>query len=355
MFWHIFHLFFHPQKCMFQFKKSILFSVNAEPLFRLQVLKMPKIQKEYSKGKSVIKAKKLYFVLIHSLKFFSCHLHVGICFTFYFLIHLVLSGETAVYFTPFRGRAVISCFDLSLRFSTPASVCWHSHSLQDLQKKDDFISPLVKALLGEAQHCLCSKPSFPSLPPSLWFFSSTAKLPRKPQFPSQTSPGFGPAGNTSMASSAQAVLSCEASGNLHKNSDVLLTFQSTWCVWFRSQLVFPTCGSLQESCSLVLTTQNGLGWKRTLKITQVQPSCQGQGWKIGKAMYAAHLLPPSFSLVIQGHNWNPLDYSFESAFSLGFLAFEALHTQPRAPVSRCCSLKCVNKCRCAEAESYIKR
>lgn len=167
MFWHIFHLFFHPQKCMFQFKKSILFSVNAEPLFRLQVLKMSKIQKEYSKGKSVIKAKKLYFVLIHSLKFFSCHLHVGICFTFYFLIHLVLSGETAVYFTPFRGRAVISCFDLSLRFSTPASVCWHSHSLQDLQKKDDFISPLVKALLGEAQHCLCSKPSFPSLPPSL--------------------------------------------------------------------------------------------------------------------------------------------------------------------------------------------
>lgn len=60
MFWHIFHLFSHPQKSMFQFKKSILFGVNVDPLFRLQVFQKPKISKESSKGKSVIKAKKLF-------------------------------------------------------------------------------------------------------------------------------------------------------------------------------------------------------------------------------------------------------------------------------------------------------
>lgn len=231
--------------------------------------------------------------------------------------------------------------------------------INDLLKKDYFISPLVKALLGEIWHCRCSKHSFPSFPPSPRFCSSTAELPRKLQFPFQTSPGFSPAGNVSMASWAQAVFVCEVSGNLHDNSD--LTFQSMQCVWFRYHLVFPKCRSLQEDGSSVpdnTESWNGLGWKGTIKILQVQPSCHGQGWQnrknhVGNPFSALFFL--TCNSETQGDNWNSLDDSFESAFSLGFLVFEALHTQPRVLVMRCCSLKCFNKCRFAEAKSYIKR
>lgn len=83
LFQHIFHflfkfrVFFSP-KSMFQFKKSILFSINPDSLLRLWVLKMRKILKESSKVRSGLKAKKLRFVLIFSLPLFFCREHVGI-------------------------------------------------------------------------------------------------------------------------------------------------------------------------------------------------------------------------------------------------------------------------------------
>lgn len=92
-------LFFTPKNSMFQFKKGILFSINPEPLRRLQVLRTLKISKESLKVKSGLKAMKLGFVLIFSVLGVSVRcMWAFVCP----LIHLILFGAIAVYFLLFE-------------------------------------------------------------------------------------------------------------------------------------------------------------------------------------------------------------------------------------------------------------
>lgn len=276
----------------------------------------------------------------------------------YLLIHLILFGEMTVYLSPFRGRPAISCFDLSLNFFYPcqcllilpqsSTTCW---------KRMISFLPWWKLCWEKHGTAYAASPAFPPLPP---YGFAQAQQSCQGNFNPFSRPALASVllGTWAWQAELRLCLS-EVSGNLHDNSD--LTFQSIKCVWFRFHLAFPMCRSLQEDCSSVpdnTESWNGLGWKGTLKIPQVQPSCHGQGWQNRTNHVGNPFAVPFFftcNSEVQGDYWNPLDDSFESAFSLGFLVFEALHTQPRVLVMRCCSLKCVHKCRFAEAKSYIKR
>lgn len=127
------------------------------------------------------------------------------------------------------------------------------------------------------------------------------------------------------------------SWSLLNNTYVLSSFQSTQCVWFRSHLDFsnvriPAGALLPRSLVRALAK-----WEKpctqSIWCSPIFP-CNSEAW-------GDDLLKWVIKTV--------------STFSLGSLAFEALRTRPGVPVSRCCSLKCVNQCRLAEVMSYIKR
>lgn len=245
--------------------------------------------------KSSLKAKKSCFILKFSLPFFSppCHVHVGVCLPFNSPVPLWWTGSG--FFSPFRGRAVISCFNLSLSFFHPINVSWYPHGTPSSPlKMDDFVPPSM-----EVSH----KPSFPLLL-TCTFWTRT---------------GFVPAGTTSTASWAQAGFICDVWWSLLHNTSKLLSFQSTQCVWCKSQLVFPACGSVEEPCS-------STPWW--------QPQQKGKS----RVYNDAPLIFPC-NLETQGDDW----LKWGTKMLLGSVGSSALHTQPEVPVSRCYSLKCVNQ------------
>lgn len=328
------------QKGMFQFKKSILFSINPGSLFRLRVLKMLRISKESSKVRSSLKAKKLCFVLIFSLPFFSV-----MCMWAYVypLIHLILFGEMAVYFLPFRGWAVISCFDLSLSFFHPCRclLILPQHLQQPTEKKRWSHICFDEGFTGRnttspTQKQRWASPAFhPSLPLVLLRHGTAAKqmsthLPDQDWLRSCWEHQHGKL-------SSGCVCLWGVSWSLLNNTCALASFPSTQCVWFRSHLVSPTCGSLEERCSCAPwwhPQQNGKSHVYNPLDAPLVFPCNSEAW---------------------GDDWLKWVIKTVLAFSLGSPAFEVLHTQPGVPVSRCCSRKRVNQCRLAEAMTYIER
>lgn len=237
----------------------------------------------------------------------------------------------AVYFLPFRGRAVISCFNLSLSFFHPCGcLLILPQHLQQPTEKGWFHIFFNEGFAGRNM----------TLPTQKWRWASpafhlerTTPLPSKCQLAFQTRTG-----NTSTASSAPVVFACEV---CHEVFLIILTYfhpfrahnvcgsDPTW--------IFPTCRSLQERCS---------------------PAPWWEPWQNGKShVHNPFDAPLIFPCNSEAWGDDLLKWVIKtvSTFSLGSLAFEALRTRPGVPVSRCCSLKCVNQCRLAEVMSYIKR
>lgn len=87
------------------------------------------------------------------IAFFFCLVHAG--------MFLPVSSSEPLWWNDsvafaLQGTAVISCFHLSLRFFHPVNVGWYSQGIfSNPLKRDNFISPLMKISLAEAQHWFC--------------------------------------------------------------------------------------------------------------------------------------------------------------------------------------------------------